>query len=68
MDDIYDWKNEILRLPQFKHIPGLGKWQNPTGKAYNVSKTPTYYVLDKDMKIVAKPEELEELVNIISEK
>ena len=67
-DDIYDWKNEILRLPQFKHIPGLGKWQNPTGKAYNVSKTPTYYVLDKDMKIVAKPEELEELVNIISEK
>jgi thiol-disulfide isomerase/thioredoxin len=64
-DDIYSWKNESLRLPEFLHIPGMGKWQNEVAKIYDITKTPTYFLLDTDMKIIAKPEELEELVDLI---
>lgn len=66
-DDIYSWRNEILRLPEFLHIPGLGKWQNETGNAYNVSKTPTYYVMNSEKVIIAKPNELVDLFEILSE-
>lgn len=64
-DDIYSWKNESLRLPEFLHIPGMGKWQNDVAKVYDISQTPTYFLLDKDKKIIAKPEELEGLVDLI---
>ena len=66
-DDIYNWRNEILRLPEFLHVPGLGKWENETGNAYNVQKTPTYFVLNSEKIITAKPESLEELVEIIKD-
>lgn len=65
-DDIYSWRNEILRLPEFYHIPGMGKWENPTGKAYDVGKTPTYFLLDKDKTILAKPKELKDLMTLIT--
>jgi thiol-disulfide isomerase/thioredoxin len=64
-DDIYGWKNETYRLPEFLHVPGLGKWENETGNAYNVSQTPTYYVLDSEKVIMAKPEELADLLRVI---
>ncbi len=64
-DDIYGWKNETLRLPAFMHIPGLGKWDNMTCKSYDVNKTPTYFVMDKDKVITAKPDELEDLFEVI---
>ncbi|MEM7185939.1 MAG: redoxin domain-containing protein [Bacteroidota bacterium] len=64
-DDIYNWRNESLRLPEFLHVPGLGKWQNETGNDYNVTKTPTYYVLDREKVIRAKPDSLEALIEII---
>jgi len=65
-DDIYSWKNESLRLSEFLHIPGMGKWQNEIAKVYDISQTPTYFLLDKDKKIVAKPDELDGLVDLIS--
>ena len=64
-DDMYNWQNEILKLPEFLHVPGLGKWENETGSAYNVQRTPTYFVLNSEKIITAKPESLEELVEII---
>jgi thiol-disulfide isomerase/thioredoxin len=67
-DDIYSWKNETLRLPEFLHIPGMGKWENEVGKRYAVAQTPTYFLMDKEKKIMAKPDELEALVDLISEK
>ena len=58
-DDVYNWKNETLNYPDFIHVVGLGKWENPIGKAYNISSTPTYFILDKDKSIIAKPEDIE---------
>ena len=55
------WKDTIKLYPDFIHVYGAGKWNNATSNAYNVTETPTYYVLDTDKNIIAKPDSLEEL-------
>ncbi|MGB5418144.1 TlpA family protein disulfide reductase [Algibacter sp.] len=54
-DEPYGWKNLTFDYPYFIHVYGEGKWENKIGDAYGVSSTPTYFILDKDKKIVAKP-------------
>jgi protein-disulfide isomerase len=45
---------------------GFGKWDNEIGNSYNVTSTPTYFVLDKDKKIMAKPYDFEALKKILN--
>ncbi|NNL16765.1 MAG: TlpA family protein disulfide reductase, partial [Flavobacteriaceae bacterium] len=66
-DEPYNWNNEILYYPDFIHIYGEGKWDNPIGDAYGVAATPTYFVLDKDKKIIAKPYDFEALKAYLDE-
>ena len=54
-DEELRWKNATVNFPEFLHVIGLGKWDNEIGNSYNVTSTPTYFVLDKDKKILAKP-------------
>lgn len=54
-DDISRWKNKTYDFPSFIHVFGEGKWDNEIGNAYGVTATPTYFVLDKNKKIIAKP-------------
>lgn len=49
------------KLTSWTNILGLKKWENETAKAYNISSTPTYFILDKDKKIIAKPEHFEDV-------
>lgn len=51
----YNWNNEIIYYSDFIHVYGEGKWDNPIGDTYGVKATPTYFVLDRDKKIIAKP-------------
>ncbi len=60
-DEPFRWENETLKYPEFIHVLGLGKWKNEIGNSYNVTSTPTYFVLDKDKKIIAKPYDFEVL-------
>jgi thiol-disulfide isomerase/thioredoxin len=64
-DEPYDWQNTIYDLPEFINVLGLGKWENKIGDDYGIDSTPTYFVLDKDKKIIAKPEDIEGLLKII---
>ncbi len=64
-DEPYDWENKIHEFPKFINVLGLGKWENKIGNDYGIDATPTYFVLDKDKKIIAKPEDIEELIEII---
>ncbi|EKF54184.1 redoxin domain-containing protein [Galbibacter marinus] len=64
-DQLYPWKATIEDYPNFIHIYGEGKWDNKTAEAYNITSTPTYFVLDKDKIIRSKPESLEELLEIL---
>lgn len=54
-NDIYRWKELTYEYPDFIHVYGEGKWDNEIGNNYNVTGTPTYFVLDKDKKIISKP-------------
>lgn len=60
-DEPYAWKNLTYDYANFMHVYGEGKWDNEIGNNYGVTATPTYFILDKDKKIVSKPEDLEEL-------
>lgn len=60
-DDGKNWKIKMKSFPEFIHVLALGKWDNAIGDNYGVTTTPTYFILDKDKKIVAKPENFESL-------
>lgn len=42
-------------LSGWHNVLGLKKWENKTARTYQVYSTPTYLVLDKNKKIIAKP-------------
>ena len=55
------WKKFITKLTGWHHVLGLNKWENETARIYNIVSTPTYFLLDKDKKIIAKPDHLEDI-------
>tara|TARA_R110000868_G_scaffold257374_5_gene514507 strand:- start:1681 stop:3009 length:1329 start_codon:yes stop_codon:yes gene_type:complete len=60
-DESKKW-NELTKIyPEFIHVYGEGKWDNEIGDAYGVTSTPTYFILNKDKKIILKPENFESL-------
>ena len=61
------WKNYKKRLPNWHHVLGLGKWENKTAKKYQINSTPTYFVLGADKKIIANPEQLKDLKEVLKE-
>lgn len=64
-DEPAQWKSETYYYPLFTHVLGLGKWENKIGNDYGVSATPGYFILDKDKKIIHKPEELVDLIEVL---
>ena len=67
-DEPYKWKNLTYNYPNFIHVYGEGRWENKIGNDYNVSATPTYFVLDKDKKIISKPIDLKALKAFFNDK
>lgn len=64
-NDDSDWKKMTQSFTDWHHALGLKKWENPIARAYQIYSTPTYIVLDKNKKIIAKPETLDELKKVI---
>ena len=64
-DDDKLWKEQIKNYPEFIHVLGLEKWDNKLGDIYNVTETPTYFVLDKNKHIIDKPEDFEDLKDFL---
>ncbi len=54
-DEPYRWKDLTYTYSDFIHVYGEGKWDNKIGDDYGVTATPTYFILDKDKKIISKP-------------
>lgn len=65
-DSPNNWKKLIATYPEFINVLGLGKWTNKLGVLYNVNATPTYFILDKNKKIIAKPNDILELRDYFS--
>ncbi|AXG68532.1 thiol-disulfide oxidoreductase [Kordia sp. SMS9] len=60
-DERESWANESSFYPDFIHVLGLQKWDNEIGNLYDVSATPTFFILDKDKRIIGKPYDVKEL-------
>ncbi|MBC8755643.1 TlpA family protein disulfide reductase [Kordia sp. YSTF-M3] len=60
-DERASWANESSFYPDFIHVLALKKWDNEIGNMYDVSSTPTFFVLDKDKRIIGKPYGVKEL-------
>ena len=52
-----NWPKESAKLPGFTHALALNKWQSEAAKNYAIKSTPTYFILNTKMEIVAKPED-----------
>ena len=55
-DDDIIWKVESAKLEDFEHAIALGKWDSEYADLYGITSTPSYFILDKDKRIIAKPE------------
>ena len=65
-NDSVNWSKEIKNYPDFIHGIGLGKWENPLVQTFAIAATPTYFVLDANKKIIAKPYDFEGLEKFFS--
>lgn len=62
------WEKLILNYPSFINVYGANKWKNKNAREYGIHATPTYFVLDADKKIIAKPDVLEDLKTFYKQK
>lgn len=62
-----DWEKEIIKYPNFIHVIDSGTPRRYMGSEYGVEMTPTYFILDKNKKIIAKPNSLEELTALLND-
>ncbi|PNQ74600.1 hypothetical protein C1T31_00175 [Hanstruepera neustonica] len=60
-NSVRNWKKTIESFPNFLHTYDLSKWESPVIKNYAVHATPSFFILDKNKTIVAKPNDVEEL-------
>lgn len=67
-DDASTWNKEIKKFPSFIHGIGLNKWENPIVKTYSIAATPTYFLLNANKTILAKPYDFEGLEAYLNEK
>lgn len=65
-DDDIGWTRESAKLSEFKHAISLGKWESEYAHLYDIQQTPTYYLLDKDKRIIAKPADYEEVLELLN--
>ena len=67
--DAFVWKNfSKTNLYGWHNVFGLKKWENEVAKTYKIVSTPSYFVLNKNKKIIAKPEEMEGLKALFEKK
>lgn len=66
-DSVRNWKKTIESFPDFLHTYDLGKWESPIVKNYAIHSTPSFFILDKDKIILAKPEHVEDIQPFLQE-
>jgi len=67
--DAFVWENySKTNLYGWHNVLGLKKWENQVAKTYQIVSTPSYFVLNKNKKIIAKPEEIEDLKALFEKK
>jgi len=66
-NDSYAWNTyKNANLQGWHNVLGLNKWENKTARTYQINSTPTYLVLDKNKKIIGKPNEIDDVKEFLS--
>jgi thiol-disulfide isomerase/thioredoxin len=61
-NDAFVWETyKKTNLSGWHNVLGLKKWENETARTYQINATPTYFILDKNKKIIAKPNEIDDV-------
>ena len=66
-DDV-GFKKYAPMYPEWTNILGLKRWENAIAKDYQITSTPTYFILDKNKKIIAKPYDFEAFKKYMDQK
>lgn len=66
-DDNIKWSEEIKNYPNFTHVIGLEKWDNPMVKTYGIAATPMYFLLSSSKIIMAKPYDYKDLEVVLKD-
>ena len=68
-NDAFVWQNYAkTNLYGWHNVLGLKKWKNETARTYQVYSTPSYFILDKNKKIIAKPNEIKDVKEFLDKK
>lgn len=54
-EDLKKWESKAKELTKWRHVCAPGGWDHPIANMYNLYATPTYFILDKNKTIIAKP-------------
>ncbi len=57
----YPWSVEHQNYPDFYHGLKLKKWENPIVKTFGVHATPTFFIVDHNGYVIAKPYVVEDI-------
>ena len=61
-NDANAWKQAVTeREFTFTNLCGMRGWESKGAKDYRITKTPAFFILDKNMRIVSKPRTTEEI-------
>lgn len=62
-----EWTNKVfdLGLENWLNLSDLEEWDGAVTTGYNVYATPTFFIIDKNRKIITKPATLKELLSFI---
>ncbi len=64
-DTTENWEKVTASLPTFSHAIALGKWESEAAHIFNIQKTPSYYILDKDKHILSRPDNSEDVLEYL---
>ncbi len=67
-DEKKDWEIMTANYDSFINILDLDKWKSKKVSDYGITAIPSYFILDANKKIIAKPDGVEELKEMFEEK
>ncbi|MCF6278871.1 MAG: TlpA family protein disulfide reductase [Flavobacteriaceae bacterium] len=67
-EDKFGFNHHTEMMDKWINVLALNKWENKIARSYEIHSTPSYFVLDRDKKITAKPEQLVDLLHYLGAK
>ncbi|MGY6649306.1 thioredoxin-like domain-containing protein [Wenyingzhuangia sp. IMCC45574] len=59
------WVAQSKKFSNWTHTISLGKWKSKAAKEYSINSTPSYFLLNSEKRIIAKPDDVKELKMIL---